>query len=179
MLPSLIRLVPPVSSIPEPEDLFASSLGSIFTDDLRNQHGDDPNTLIVYESSVFGEMELSVADPGGENERRKFAHYLWNAGVLMGEMVGGRGTGGVEDGESRDSGVWMREGEEDDKGGWWTGDEEERLWSVRDEIVLELGAGWFEVSGWGRCDTKKTCADVGFCFRRRTCKYCERASRCG
>ena len=148
MLPSLIRLVPPASSIPEPEDLFASSLGSIFTDDLRNQHGDDPNTLIVYKSSVFGEMELSVADPSGENERRKFAHYLWNAGVLMGEMVGGRGTGGVEDRESRDSGVWMREGEEDVKGGWWAGDEEEKLWSVRGETVLELGAGWFEASGW-------------------------------
>ena len=93
-------------------------------------------------------MELSVADPSGENERKKFAHYLWNAGVLMGEMVGGRGTGRVEDGESRDSGVWMREGEEDVKSGWWTSDEEEKLWSVRGETVLELGAGWFESSEW-------------------------------
>lgn len=124
-------------------------MGTIFTDDCRNQHGDDPDTVILYQSKRFGELELTVADPSGEVERRKFAHYLWNAGVLMGELVGGRVQ--EKDGEGRDSGVWVREAEEDEDGNedgsawgsqrWWVSEEEEKLWRVNGETVLELGAG--------------------------------------
>lgn len=126
MLPSLIRLRPLVeSSQPEPEDIFTSSLGLVFTDDAQNMHG-DPDNVVIYKSPNFGEIDLGVADPQGEDERRKFAHYLWNAGILMGELVGGRPgrfTGGEQSRE------------------WWVGKDEEKLWDVRRQAVLELGAG--------------------------------------
>ncbi|KAJ9668145.1 hypothetical protein H2201_001574 [Coniosporium apollinis] len=86
MLPSLLRLHPrdPTTSTdapPDPETIFSAALGTIFTDDVRNQHG-DPENVIVY-NSVFGELEFRTADPAGEEERRRFAHYLWNAGVTI------------------------------------------------------------------------------------------------
>lgn len=132
LLPSLISLRHPISHVPKPEDIFASTLGSIFTDDLQNQHGDDPDTIIVYKSAKFGELEFRTADVNGEEQRRKFAHYLWNAGVLMGELVGGRAAKGKED-----------EGWKDVKGEWWISEEEEAKWRVDGETVLELGAGAF------------------------------------
>lgn len=134
LLPSLISLRHPASHIPTPEDIFGSTLGSIFTDDLQNQHGDDPDTTIVYKSVVYGDIELRTADVNGEEQRRKFAHYLWNAGVLMGELVGGRPV------QQKDV-----TGDEDDEGWkngeWWVNAEEEEKWSVKGEMVLELGAG--------------------------------------
>jgi hypothetical protein len=130
LLPSLITLRHPTSHVPSPEDIFGSTLGSIFTDDLQNQHGDDPDTTIVYNNSHHGELELRTADVNGEEQRRKFAHYLWNAGVLMGELVGGRPAEGVVAGDDG----W-KDGE------WWVSSEEELKWSVQDETVLELGAG--------------------------------------
>jgi hypothetical protein len=131
LLPSLITLRHPVSHIPSPEDIFGSTLGSIFTDDLQNQHGDDPDTTIVYRNARYGELEFRTADVNGEEQRRKFAHYLWNAGVLMGELVGGRPA--EQNITSEDDG-W-KDGE------WWVSSEEEQKWSVRDHTVLELGAG--------------------------------------
>lgn len=131
LLPSLISLIHPPSHTLSPEDILDSSLGSIFTDDLLNQHGDDANTLIVYKSARFGDLEFRTADVNGEEERRKFAHYLWNAGVLVGEVVGGRPG---KDGEGRKGDGW-------EEGGWWIGEEEEGTWSVEGETVLELGAG--------------------------------------
>jgi hypothetical protein len=130
LLPSLVTLRHPVSHVLEPEDIFGSTLGSIFPDDLQNQHGDDPSTTIVYNSLRHGELEFRTADVNGEEQRRKFAHYLWNAGVLMGELVGGRPA----DGAGTEDEGW-KEGE------WWTSREEEQKWSVRGETVLELGAG--------------------------------------
>lgn len=103
----------------------------------------------MYKSRVYGEIELRTADVNGEEQRRKFAHYLWNAGVLMGEVVGGRpekeddkGERGVEGG--KEGGDKEVEGDEDDgwkNGEWWLSKEEESDWSVRGEKVLELGAG--------------------------------------
>jgi hypothetical protein len=130
LLPSLVTLRHPVSHVPTPEDIFDSIKGSIFTDDLLNQHGDDPDTIIVYKNACYGNLEFRTADVNGEEQRRKFAHYLWNAGVLMGELVGGRPE---EQAEVDDEG-WKN-------GEWWVSVEEEKKWSVRDETVLELGAG--------------------------------------
>lgn len=143
MLSSLVSLRHSPSFIPSPEDIFSSTLGSIFPDDLCNQHGDDADSIIVYKNRKYGELEFTVADPSGEESRRKFAHYLWNAGVLMGELVGGR----AESKEGRDSGVFDNEEDGRDKWGiekWWVSKEEEKLWAVKDETVLELGAGWSE-----------------------------------
>ena len=109
-LTSLIQVIPP--DIDEtPEDIFASAPGLIFTDDLRNQHG-DPGSTIIYKSSRFGNIELKTADPENEDERKLFGHYLWNAGIKMAELVAGADA---EDGGGK--------------------------WSVKRRRVLELGAG--------------------------------------
>lgn len=136
MLTSLIRVSQPTDDTPEPEDIFSASLGLIFTDDIINQHG-DPNTVIAYRSR-FGELKFRTADPEDEEERRKFAHYLWNAGILVAEFIGGRveHDKGANDVEGRYA-EWERWKE----GRWWLNDEEERKWNMKDETVLELGAG--------------------------------------
>lgn len=109
-LTSLIQVIPP--DIDETaEDIFASAPGLIFTDDLRNQHG-DPGATIVYKSSRFGNIELKTADPESEHERKLFGHYLWNAGVKMAELIAN--ADGEGDGAK---------------------------WSVKGRTVLELGAG--------------------------------------
>ncbi|KAF2259230.1 hypothetical protein CC78DRAFT_525148 [Lojkania enalia] len=115
LLPSLVTLRHPPDHELSPEDIFSSSLGSIFKDDLQNQHGSDSDTTIIYRNRRYGDLEFRVAKVNGEVERMKFAHYLWNAGILMGELVGGRAR---EKGEGK-----------------------ERLWSVKGETVLELGTG--------------------------------------
>lgn len=74
--------------------------------------------MVTYTSSnaAHAPVDLYVRfDPEGEGERRLFAHYLWNAGIWVAESVTG-GLAGVEEGKNN-------------------------KWSVRDEIVLELGAG--------------------------------------
>lgn len=101
----LIVVIPPDDE-DDVEDIFAAAPGLIFTDDLRNMHGDDRTTL-VYKSKRFGDLELRTAAPESENDRRLFAHYLWNAGIKMAELISEEGS----------------------------------PWSVKDERVLELGAG--------------------------------------
>lgn len=146
LLPSLISLRRLTDEPLAPEDIFDSSLGGIFTDDLQNQHGDDPDTVIVYKNAKHGKLEFRTANVNGEDQRRKFAHYLWNAGILMAELLCGR----VEDSRERerDSGAFEKDrgdGHEDGGGWkdaeWWTSKEEEKMWSVQGETVLELGAG--------------------------------------
>lgn len=145
MLSSLLRALPKSQTAePEPEDIFQYSLGLIFTDDLQIQHG-DPGTTVKYRSNGYGDLEFEVADPQGEEERTKFAHYLWNAGVLMSELVGGREHERDEREEKRDS---LQETEDEawgkrsfEKREWWLDEEEEKKWSVKGESVLELGAG--------------------------------------
>jgi len=80
----------------EPEDILSSSLGVIFPDDITNQHG-DPSTPVIYLSSTFGPLHLTLADPQGEDNRRLFSHFLWNAGVLLAEFI--------EEGKETDWGV--------------------------------------------------------------------------
>lgn len=141
LLPSLISLRRPNDDPLEPEDIFGSSLGGIFTDDAQNQHGDDPDTVIVYRNAKYGKLEFKTADINGEEQRRKFAHYLWNAGILMAEFVGGSGRTEIEEDKSKDGGVLSAEEDGWKDGEWWTSKEEERLWGVEGETVLELGAG--------------------------------------
>jgi EEF1A N-terminal glycine/lysine methyltransferase len=83
MLTDKIHVLNPSS---EPEDILASSLGVIFPDDITNQHG-DPATPIIYLSPIFGPLHLTLADPQGEDNRRLFSHFLWNAGVLLAEYI--------------------------------------------------------------------------------------------
>lgn len=118
-MPNLTDLVQviPATEEEEPEDFFASAPGFLFTDDLRNQHG-DPGSVIVYKNGRFGNLELRTADPEAEDERQLFSHYLWNAAVKLAELM-------------------SFEGEDDgDRGAV------DARWSVKGERVLELGAGW-------------------------------------
>jgi hypothetical protein len=137
-LPSLISLR--TDKALDPEDIFSSSLGGIFTDDLQNLHGDDPDTVIVYRSRKHGDLEFRTADVNGEEQRRKFAHYLWNAGILMAEIACGRST---KNGECMGRVDVEREGEGEEglRKEWWLSEEEEKDWSVQGHRVLELGAG--------------------------------------
>jgi hypothetical protein len=109
----------------------------------QNQHGDDPTTTILYRPSnpAYAEVALQPADVNGEEQRRKFAHYLWNAGILMAELIGGRPKQ-EENGAHAVNEVWGEQSRWRD-GEWWTSEEEEGKWSVKGETVLELGAG-----GW-------------------------------
>lgn len=116
MLTSLVQL--PVSSGPASiEDIFSSSLELIFTDDLRTLHG-DPGSTVFYKSRAFGDLELSLVDPVGEDDRRLFAQYLWNSAVQIGEFIGNAVTEGGNPTSTRGT-----------------------KWSVKGEKVLELGAG--------------------------------------
>lgn len=135
LLPTLIDVRRPEGKDLDPADIFGSSLGGVFTDDLQNQHGDDPDTVIVYKNARHGNLEFRTADISGEEQRRKMAHYLWNAGVLMGELIGGRPCAG----QAASSKVAINEDWK--HGEWWVDREEEGLWSVAGETVLELGAG--------------------------------------
>ena len=138
MLPNLLRLIPDTPASPDPEDIFSSSLNTLFPDDLQVQHGDS-ETRILYRSAVHGDLEFRCADVSGEEDRTKFAHYLWNSGVLMGEIVGGRDVEGKGNGgEGEDE--W---GRREFSGGktWWIDEDEEETWAVNGHRVLELGAG--------------------------------------
>lgn len=69
----------------EPEDIFADA-ASFFPDETRNSHG-DPSSTVVYASSRHGDIRLSVADPGKEEYRTLFAHYLWNAAIYCADWI--------------------------------------------------------------------------------------------
>lgn len=111
-LTDLIRIIPPDTE-ETAEDIFAAAPGFLFTDDLRNQHG-DAGDVIIYKSQPFGDLSLLTADPSKEDERQLFSHYLWNAGVLMAERVSGQRL---------------------------LSDQERDQWSLVGQSVLELGAG--------------------------------------
>ncbi|KAF9741894.1 hypothetical protein PMIN06_007993 [Paraphaeosphaeria minitans] len=139
LLPFLVTLRHPTSHELTPEDIFESSLGGAFVNDIQNQHGDDATTTILYRPSnpAYAQFALHPADVTGEEQRRKFAHYLWNAGIMMAELVGGRPAGHKKHHVDE---LWGEQSQWRD-GEWWTGEEEEAKWRVKGETVLELGAG--------------------------------------
>ncbi|KAL2849521.1 hypothetical protein BJY01DRAFT_145062 [Aspergillus pseudoustus] len=108
------------------EDLFSSSLSSLFPDDAPQFHG-DPGQHLLY-SSRYGDITIMVpsypcqlekvsqeTEMGAANDvdeaRKLFAHILWSAGMVVAD--------GFE--RAHDSGAGM--------------------WKVKGETVLELGAG--------------------------------------
>ena len=96
----------------QPEDIFADA-SSILFDEVRNLHG-DPAMILVYKSAKYGPIKLRTAAPSKENDRRLFAHYLWNAGLLLSERLSGSRL---------------------------LNDHEISTYNVRGHTVLELGAG--------------------------------------
>lgn len=114
MFSSLIQPLNPPN--PSAEDVFSAALGLISPEDVSVLHG-DPGSFVTYLSTRFGNLELKLAEPRTEGERKLFAQYLWNAGVLMAELIGSSDV--VR--EDRSRGV--------------------KRWAVKGERVLELGAG--------------------------------------
>ena len=146
MLTDRITLFPTSAPL-EAEDYLSTSLGVIFPDDITNQHG-DPSTPVIYTSPAFGKIFLSFADPVGEDSRRLFAQYLWNAGVYVAVGIedvltesasssskGGGAGDGLGSGMGGEMGAGMGTGKDRGEG------KEKDPWDVQHETVLELGAG--------------------------------------
>ena len=116
MLLSRILSPPDTSSNSTAEDIdiFSSAHSLLFPDSYITQHG-QAGSSIIYRSPTFHghhDIELHLADPNIESERLLFAHYLWNASLVL--------AGLIEDGFSGDAGG---------------------RWDVKGHRVLELGAG--------------------------------------
>ncbi|KAK5995860.1 hypothetical protein PT974_04278 [Cladobotryum mycophilum] len=71
----------------DPEDFLSTSLGVIFPDDVTNQHGDAEHSLIYTSPYLPKPLLFDLADPEGETDLRLFSHYLWNASLLLAELV--------------------------------------------------------------------------------------------
>lgn len=110
------------------EDIFSSSISSLFTDDTQNSHG-TPGQAVVYYSPRYGEITLGIPQhPDVEEGRKLFAHYLWNSGVVAADAIECASHDDVEivtDSEhATEPNIWDR-----------------RYWNVKGKDVLELGAG--------------------------------------
>ncbi|KAL1878053.1 hypothetical protein VTK73DRAFT_8188 [Phialemonium thermophilum] len=75
---------PPAES---PEDYLSSALGVIFPDDVMNQHGDAEHGLLYTSPHLPKPLHISLSDPVAEDDRRLFSHYLWNASLLLAELI--------------------------------------------------------------------------------------------
>lgn len=121
MLTSRIHISPPAD--PEPEDIFHSSLPALFSDDTINSHG-NPGDTLIYQSPLYGEITVHVpVHPDRDVSRLLFAHYLWNAGVVVADKI--------ESASRCHQRMSEHESPECDR----------HFWNVRGERVLELGAG--------------------------------------
>ncbi|GAO13226.1 hypothetical protein UVI_02025740 [Ustilaginoidea virens] len=110
-----------------PEDFLSSSLGVIFPDDVTNQHGDAEHSLIYASPHLPQPLHLELADPEGETDRRLFSHYLWNASLLLAELME-RDTLGLHGSGTGDGDAHARGGRD-------------ASFCVAGKSVLELGAG--------------------------------------
>lgn len=70
-----------------PEDILNSSLAAIYPDDVANTHGDAAHALQYTSPHLPRPLLLQLTDPQGEQHRRLFSHYLWNAALLLAELV--------------------------------------------------------------------------------------------
>ncbi|KAF2721175.1 hypothetical protein K431DRAFT_224728 [Polychaeton citri CBS 116435] len=58
-------------------------------DDQCIQHG-DVESIVVYKSEEFGDIELETYDTGEDRDARyRFGNRLWNAGIKMAELISG------------------------------------------------------------------------------------------
>lgn len=70
-----------------PEDYLSTCLGVIFPDDIMNQHGDAEHSLVYESPHLPKPLLLDLAVPDGDEDRRLFSHYLWNASLLLAELI--------------------------------------------------------------------------------------------
>lgn len=71
----------------DPEDLFAGSLGVIFTDDVTNQHGDASTALHYTSPHLSKPLRIELSDPKAAQDRSLFSHFLWNASLLLADLI--------------------------------------------------------------------------------------------
>lgn len=71
----------------EPEDIFASALGTVFPDDITNQHGDEYHSILYESPHLPSTLQIDLSDPTTEDDRKLFSHYLWNASLLLAELI--------------------------------------------------------------------------------------------
>jgi len=71
----------------EPEDFFSSSLGVIFPDYVANSHGDADHDVVYTSPNLPKPLHLSLADPTAAEDRDLFSHYVWNAGLVLAELI--------------------------------------------------------------------------------------------
>ncbi|KAG5988887.1 hypothetical protein E4U43_004613 [Claviceps pusilla] len=116
-----------------PEDYFSASLGVIFPDDVTCQHGDAEHSLIYTSPHLPKPLHIELADPTDETDRRLFSHHLWNASLLLAELVerDSLGVGVVADADAHVDGV--------DAGA--TLAQKGPTFDIKGKSVLELGAG--------------------------------------
>jgi hypothetical protein len=85
MLASRIHVSTPSET--EPEDIFQSSLAVLFSDDTQSSHG-NPGDSLIYRSPCYGNIKIFLSThPDVHARRQLFAHYLWNAGILVADMI--------------------------------------------------------------------------------------------
>ncbi|KAB5550931.1 nicotinamide N-methyltransferase [Coniochaeta sp. 2T2.1] len=118
-LTSRITLTGPPAD--DPEDFLSDSLGIVFPDDIMNVHGDGEHGLLYTSPHLPKPLDISLADPQGEEDRKLFSHYLWNSSLQLAELIEA-GSLGRERLDSRFSPPLS-------------------TFSVRGLSVLELGAG--------------------------------------
>ncbi|RYP20053.1 hypothetical protein DL765_002979 [Monosporascus sp. GIB2] len=82
---SRLALLGPESA--EPEDILGESLAVIFPDDVMVQHGDPDHALAWTSPHLPRPLRLARAEPPDRHDRYLFSHYLWNASLLLAELV--------------------------------------------------------------------------------------------
>ncbi|ORY71764.1 uncharacterized protein BCR38DRAFT_329090 [Pseudomassariella vexata] len=92
-LTSRISVVGP--PLEDPEDFLGDSLGVVFPDEIMNLHGDAQHALHYTSPHLPEPLHIQLSDPDEEDDRRLFSHYLWNASLLLAELVEA-GTLGLE-----------------------------------------------------------------------------------
>ncbi|XWW93407.1 hypothetical protein V2A60_001340 [Cordyceps javanica] len=71
----------------DPEDFFGSGLGTIFPDEELNLHGEPGQSLVYISPHLSAPLVLRLCDPTLEADRTLFSHYLWNASLLLAELI--------------------------------------------------------------------------------------------
>jgi nicotinamide N-methyltransferase len=125
---SLTARITLVGSLDQPEDFLSDSLGVIFPDDITNMHGDAEHSLLYTSPHLPKPLEIQVADPIETDDRLLFSHYLWNASLLLAEII----EAGTVDGAhlSPELGTVLSPGALT-----------EQDFDIRSKATLELGAG--------------------------------------
>lgn len=125
---SLTARITLVGPLDQPEDFLCDSLGVIFPDDITNQHGDAEHSLLYTSPHLPKPLEIQLADPIETDDRLLFSHYLWNASLLLAEII----EAGTLDGTrlSPQLGTVLP-----------AAALTERDFDIRSKAILELGAG--------------------------------------